>query len=76
MEARVMTESIPVEKPTARFHSNDLVYPAGLVFLFAGVAWVFSLGMAFLILGAVLTLVNIATSFFVTWLAVTVKEKK
>jgi hypothetical protein len=67
--------SIP-EKPAARFSRNDLVYWTGLLFLFIGAGLVFSWGMAFLILGAVLTAVNIATSFFVTWLAVTVKEKK
>jgi hypothetical protein len=62
--------------PTARFSRNDLVYWIGLVFLFIGTGLVHSLGMAFLVLGTVLTLVNIATSFFVTWLAVTVKEPR
>jgi hypothetical protein len=63
-------------KPAARFSRNDLAYWAGLLFLFVGVGLVFGWGMACLVLGAVLTAVNIATSFFVTWLAVTVKEKK
>lgn len=53
-----------------RFSRNDLVYLAGLLLLFAGVAATFSWGVALLVLGAVITGVNIATSFFVTWLSV------
>lgn len=69
-----MTTPQPVKTITPRFNRNELVYVAGLLFLFSGVAVVFSLGMALLVLGAVLTGINIATSFFVTWLAV--KEQK
>jgi hypothetical protein len=73
MEQELTTESQPVRAP--RFSRNDLVYWAGLLLLFTGFALVYSFGMACLVLGAVITAVNIATSFFVTWLS-TMREKK
>ena len=71
-----MTESVPVQKPAARFSRNDLVYWAGLALLFLGVGFIYGFFWAMLVLGAILTSVSIANSFFITWLAVTVKEKK
>lgn len=71
-----MTASTPDPKPAARFDRNTLVYLAGLVCLFAGIAQEYSWGIALIVLGALVTGVSIATSFFITWLAVTAKEKK
>ena len=62
-------------RPSPRFSGNDQVYLAGLLLLFVGIGWEISWGMAFLVLGAILTGVSIATSFFVTYLAVRKQEK-
>jgi hypothetical protein len=64
------------QPPAPRFDRNDLVYWAGLALLFLGVGFIYGLFWAMLVLGTILTSVSIATSFFITWLAVTVKEKK
>jgi len=58
-----------------RFSRNDVVYFAGLLFLFAGLAVVYSWGIALIVLGAVLTGVSILSSFFVTWLSTRVSKK-
>lgn len=62
-------------RPQPRFSGNDQVYLAGLLLLFVGIVWEVSWGMALLVVGAILTGVSIATSFFVTWLTVR-KEAK
>lgn len=69
-----MTGPAP-EKKAFRFSRNDMVYLVGLLFLFAGIAHEYSWGMALIILGAVLTSVSIATSFFVTWLSTRIPTK-
>jgi hypothetical protein len=68
--------SVPVEKPAARFDRNTQVYGLGLLLLGLGLTLQVGVAMALIVLGAILTGVGIATSFFITWLAVTVKEKK
>jgi len=71
-----MASTAPVPQPPSRFDRNTLVYLAGLACLFAGVAQEYSWGIALIVLGTLVTTVSIATSFFVTWLSVTAKEKK
>lgn len=63
-----------LDKPS-RFNRNDLVYLAGLVLLFTGIALEYTLGWALLVTGVVLTGVSIATSFFMTWLSTSLKGK-
>jgi hypothetical protein len=53
----------------SRFDRNTLVYLTGLCMLFIGLSAVYSMGIALLVVGATLTGVSIATSFFVTWLS-------
>lgn len=52
----------------------DFVYLTGLLLLFAGIALEFSFGAALMAIGAIVTIVSIATSFFVTWLSSRAKK--
>jgi len=56
-----------------RFSRNDLLYCIGLILLFTGLT-LRSYSLALIVIGAILTGVSIATSFFVTWLSAS-KEK-
>jgi len=70
-----MSQTPIAPSPSPRFSRNDLVYLAGLLCLFTGLAAVYSWGVALIVLGAVLTGVSILSSFFVTWLSTRVSKK-
>ena len=53
----------------SRFSRNDLFLFGSLALLFAGLALRSGLDMALIVVGAILTGINVATSFFVTWLS-------
>ena len=53
-----------------RFSRNDLFLFASLALLFVGLALRSGLDMALIVVGAILTGINVATSFFVTWMSV------
>jgi hypothetical protein len=53
----------------SRFSRNDLFLFSSLALLFVGLALRDGIDMALIVVGAILTVVNVATSFFVTWLS-------
>lgn len=55
--------------PAPRFDRNTLLYWAGLCLLFGGIWLRYGLSLALIMIGALLTGVSVATSFFVTWLS-------
>lgn len=59
----------------SRFSRNDMVYLTGLLFLFTGLVQVYGWGVALIVIGAIVTSVGIAASFFLTWLSTKVKGK-
>lgn len=60
--------------PPSRFDRNAQVYVVGLVFLFAGLAHLYSWGVASTVIGSILIGVSVASSFFVTWLSTRIKK--
>lgn len=56
------------------YNRNDLAYLAGLLFLFSGITLEFSWGTALIVIGAIVTGIGIATSFYVTWLSSRTKK--
>ena len=66
--------SAPVPPTASRFDRNAQVYVAGLLSLFAGLAQLYSWGVALTVRGSILIGVSVASSFFVTWLSTRIKK--
>ena len=56
--------------------ATEWAYLLGLLFLAVGIAIQFSIGTALIVVGGILTVTSIGTSFFVTWLAAPSQQPK
>jgi hypothetical protein len=57
-------------QPVTRFDRNTQIYGLGLLFLLFGLLLQWGVAIALIVVGAILIIVSIATSFFITWLTV------
>jgi hypothetical protein len=57
------------QKKAARFDGNDGFYYLGLLFLGIGLGFGISWTMAFIVVGAILTLVSVINSYFLVWMS-------